>query len=99
VSLYFITDPAARLGIISAWTIAFGLSLRFLTSAKRAEIFASSAAFAAVLVVFVSGDLGGQGAGGNPISGTENANLTIHAATVTLFGGVATGDVSSQTGT
>jgi hypothetical protein len=30
------------------------------TNARRAEVFAATAAYAAVLVVFVSGDLGGS---------------------------------------
>ena len=59
--LYFVKDKGARLGIIAVFTIVFGLSLRLLTNAKRAEIYASSAAYAAVLVVFVSGDLGQPG--------------------------------------
>lgn len=45
--------------MISAFTIVFGLSIRFASNAKRAEIFGASAAYAAVLVVFVSGDLSG----------------------------------------
>ena len=47
--------------MIAAFTLLFGLSLRFLTNAKRAEIYGSSAAYAAVLVVFVSGNLGQPG--------------------------------------
>ena len=47
--------------MIAAFTVVFGLSLRLLSNAKRAEIYASSAAYAAVLVVFVSGDLGQPG--------------------------------------
>lgn len=56
-SLNFISDAGARLGTIAAFTILFALSLGLLTNAKRAEIFAASAAYAAVLVVFVSGNL------------------------------------------
>lgn len=60
-SLYFVSSPAAILSMISAFTIAFALSVGLMTNAKRAEIFAGSAAFAAVLVVFVSsGDLSGN---------------------------------------
>ncbi|KAM0418317.1 hypothetical protein ACHAPD_004676 [Fusarium lateritium] len=60
-SLYFVSSPAAILGMISAFTVAFALSVGLMTNAKRAEIFAGSAAFAAVLVVFVSsGDLSGN---------------------------------------
>lgn len=58
VALHFIQKAGARLGMIACFTILFALSLGLLTNAKRAEIFAATAAYAAVLVVFVSGDLG-----------------------------------------
>ena len=57
-SLYFVTMPAARLGMISAFTVLFALSVGVMTNSKRAEVFAATAAYAAVLVVFVSGNLG-----------------------------------------
>ncbi|KAF4467236.1 hypothetical protein FALBO_5895 [Fusarium albosuccineum] len=50
--LYFVSSPAAVLGMICTFTIAFALSVGLMTNAKRAEIFAGSAAYAAVLVVF-----------------------------------------------
>ncbi|KAF4971473.1 hypothetical protein FSARC_1701 [Fusarium sarcochroum] len=59
-SLYYVESPAAILGIICGFTILFALSVGLVTNAKRAEIFAGSAAYAAVLVVFVgNGDLSG----------------------------------------
>jgi hypothetical protein len=58
--LYFVQSPKARIGIIACFTSLFGISLCLLTNAKRGEIFGASAAYAAVLVVFVSGDLGGS---------------------------------------
>ncbi|CAG9975056.1 unnamed protein product [Clonostachys byssicola] len=58
LGLYFVTDRGARLAMIAAFAVLFGLSLRLLTNARRAEIFGASAAYAAVLVVFVSSDLG-----------------------------------------
>jgi hypothetical protein len=57
LGLYFVTDRGTRLGMISAFTILFALSLRCLTNARRGEIFGATAAYAAVLVVFVSSDL------------------------------------------
>jgi hypothetical protein len=57
-SLYYVTQPKARLGMIAGFTVLFAISVGLLTSAKRGEIFASAAAYAAVLVVFVSGNLG-----------------------------------------
>lgn len=59
--LYFVTNQSARLGMIAAFTMMFGLSLRLLTNAKRADIYGSSAAYAAVLQVFVSGNLNQPG--------------------------------------
>ncbi|EON62136.1 hypothetical protein W97_01355 [Coniosporium apollinis CBS 100218] len=60
VTLYVITSPKWRLGLIAAFTTLFAAAIGLLTSASRAETFAATAAYAAVLVVFVSGDLGGK---------------------------------------
>ena len=50
-------NPHVRLGLLAFWTVLFSLSVSILSTAKRSEVFASTAAYAAVLVVFVSGDL------------------------------------------
>jgi hypothetical protein len=42
--LYFITNTAAKLGTIAAFTAAFALSVGLMTNASRAEIFAATAA-------------------------------------------------------
>ncbi|EQB45488.1 hypothetical protein CGLO_15629 [Colletotrichum gloeosporioides Cg-14] len=55
--LYFVKSDAAKLGLIAFFTSLFALSVGVTTNARRAEIFAGTAAYAAVLVVFVSGDL------------------------------------------
>ena len=57
---YFVKDQKAVLGMLSAFVTAFGLSVGLFTNARRAEVFAAAAAYAAVLVVFVSGPLGGS---------------------------------------
>lgn len=57
VVLYFVTNPNARLGLVIAFILLFALGLSLSTSANRDSIFAATAAYAAVLVVFVSGDL------------------------------------------
>ena len=44
----------AQLAVIAAFTVAFAASVGALTNARRAEVFGSTAAYAAVLVVFVS---------------------------------------------
>ncbi|ORY06037.1 hypothetical protein BCR34DRAFT_490468 [Clohesyomyces aquaticus] len=63
VSLFKLrTKPdSVRLGSIAGFTAFFAITLGLLTNVKRAEVFAAMAAYAAVLVVFVSGDLGGSG--------------------------------------
>jgi hypothetical protein len=58
-SLYFVHNPYALLGILGGWTILFAVSVGWLTNAKWEQVFAATAAYAAVLVVFVSGTLGG----------------------------------------
>jgi hypothetical protein len=56
-SLYFVTNPDARVGLVALFTSIFGFSLCLLTNGKRGEIVGASAGYAAVLVVFVSEDL------------------------------------------
>lgn len=60
VHLYLISDPAAKLGFVTMYTLLFATSIYICTNARRVEVFAATAAYAAVLVVFVSGDLGGS---------------------------------------
>ena len=57
VVLYFISYPIARLGALSAFIILFPTTLATFTTARRHEIFVATATYAAVLVVFVSGNL------------------------------------------
>jgi len=59
VALYFITNPHLQLGLIALFMVLFAGSIGLLSNAKRSEMFAATAAYAAVLVVFVSGNLGG----------------------------------------
>jgi len=54
-----VKNPHALLGMLSGWTVVFAACVGLLTNAKRDQIFAATAAYAAVLVVFISGDLGG----------------------------------------
>ncbi|KAK1756527.1 hypothetical protein QBC47DRAFT_321849 [Echria macrotheca] len=56
IVLHVLENKQAQLGVISLLTVLFALSVGVLTSARRSEIFASTAAYAAVLVVFVSSD-------------------------------------------
>ncbi|OCL03677.1 hypothetical protein AOQ84DRAFT_433802 [Glonium stellatum] len=65
-SLYFVTSPGAKLGMISGFTVLFAISVGLLTNAKRSEMFAATAAYSAVLVVFVSGNLSYNNAAATP---------------------------------
>ncbi|TPX08264.1 uncharacterized protein E0L32_001840 [Thyridium curvatum] len=56
--LYKAKSDSVKLGLIALFTLLFAASIGLLTNGKRSEVFASTAAYAAVLVVFVSGDLG-----------------------------------------
>lgn len=58
VALYHERRPGVRLGILGAFTVAFAASVGLMTNAKRSEVFGTTAAYAAVLVVFVSGTFG-----------------------------------------
>jgi hypothetical protein len=57
VGLYWVHNPNAKLGMLSGLTVAFAGSLALFTNARRQDVFAATAAYAAVLVVFVSGNL------------------------------------------
>jgi uncharacterized PurR-regulated membrane protein YhhQ (DUF165 family) len=63
-NLYCVESNTKRLGIIAAYTAVFALCVGFLTNARRAEIFGACAAYAAVLVVFISEGIGGSGSPG-----------------------------------
>jgi uncharacterized membrane protein YhaH (DUF805 family) len=60
ISLYVTTKPSKKLGIVGAFIVLFAASVGLLTTVRKAELFAATAAYAAVLVVFVSGNLGSK---------------------------------------
>lgn len=57
-NLYYVDRDQVKLGLIAVYTFAFALSVSLISNARRTEVFGACAAYAAVLVVFVSGDLG-----------------------------------------
>ena len=63
---YYVRSPRVILGLIAAYTTAFAVAVGLLTNAKRSEIFAACAAYAAVIVVFVSSPIGGKVATSRP---------------------------------
>ena len=56
VALNYVHSQHWRIGLIAVFTVTFAGSVGLLTNASRAEIFAATAGYAAVLVVFVSGN-------------------------------------------
>lgn len=50
------SKPKTTMGLIAMFTILFATTIALVTNARRGEIFGATAAYAAVLVVFVSGD-------------------------------------------
>lgn len=63
-NLYYVTQDQVKLGLIAGYTVCFALSVSIVTNARRSEVFGASAAYAAVLVVFVSGGLSTRNADG-----------------------------------
>ncbi|KAK8084507.1 hypothetical protein PG997_005778 [Apiospora hydei] len=55
--------PALTLGLIVLFTFVFAGAILLMTQARRADIFVACAAYATVLVVFVSGDFVGGSQG------------------------------------
>jgi len=58
VVLYFVPNTLTRLLIVVGFTGLFALCLALTTRARRVEVFAATSAFAAVQVVFVTGNNG-----------------------------------------
>jgi hypothetical protein len=58
LALYFVNNPDARLGIVLAFIVLFASGLSIDSSASRDAVFAATAAYAAVLIVYVSGNPG-----------------------------------------
>lgn len=52
-TLDYVEGKGARLGILAAFTVTFAAVVGILTTARRTELFAATAGFAAVLVVYV----------------------------------------------
>ena len=44
ISLYFVTGPEVRLGLLTMWTVLFAFSVSVLSTASRSELFAATAA-------------------------------------------------------
>ena len=55
IALHCATSQILRIALVGVFTAAFAGSVGLLTAASRAEVFAATAAYAAVLVVFIGG--------------------------------------------
>ncbi|KAK8133175.1 hypothetical protein PG999_001348 [Apiospora kogelbergensis] len=53
IALFFVKDTLARLGLVCVFTVIFSLCMLTATHCRRVEIFAATAAFASVQVVFI----------------------------------------------
>ena len=60
VALYVVTNVHIRFGLIAVFTTMFATALNFLSNARLAEMFGASAAYAAVLVVFLAANLNNE---------------------------------------
>jgi hypothetical protein len=56
--LFYIRSPIGRMGALVAFTLLFSMTLSLVTNVTRAECFGITAAFSAVLVVFVGNSIG-----------------------------------------
>ena len=76
--LYYFRSPSVRLARVLASIVLFAVGVSISTAATRDNRFASTEAYAAVLIVFVSGNLGDTNTGSFFGSITGNAsNSTI----------------------
>lgn len=57
LALYFVENQDARLSLVIIFIVLFAIGLSISTGCSRDSLFAATAAYAAVLVVFVSGNL------------------------------------------
>ncbi|KAF1963508.1 hypothetical protein CC80DRAFT_530359 [Byssothecium circinans] len=57
VGLYFVENMRTRLGMSAVFTVLFAGTIAALTHTRRHDVFVATAAYAAVLVVFISGNI------------------------------------------
>lgn len=72
LALNFTSSPNARLGIAITFIVIFATGLGLSTGVSRDNIFVATATYSAVLVVFVSGNLGDVGNSGGGFGSSGN---------------------------
>lgn len=75
-SLHFVKNENALLGMPGVWTVLFAACVGLLTGARRDQVFAATAVYCAVLVVFVSGTLGGAQGSSDGVAIVGNCTCT-----------------------
>ncbi|KAG4423539.1 hypothetical protein IFR04_003362 [Cadophora malorum] len=90
VGLYWVESPRTKLGLLSGLTVAFAGTLALFTNARRQDVFAATAAYAAVLVVFISGNLTSERSetGTQPVNTTPPISTSIVLSMTTVSGSV-----------
>jgi hypothetical protein len=73
LALNFTTSPNARLGIAIPFIAVFATGLELSTGVSRDTIFVVTATYSAVLVMYVSGNLGDVGGPGSALESSGNA--------------------------
>jgi hypothetical protein len=73
LALNFTSSPKARLGIAITFIALFATGLGLSTGVSRDTIFVATATYSAVLVVYVSGNLGDVGGSGSSSGSSGNA--------------------------
>ncbi|KAF3929901.1 hypothetical protein AA313_de0201809 [Arthrobotrys entomopaga] len=63
IILYYIDSPGGRLATLCISTFLCGVVMAVFTTAKKGEVMGATAAYCAVMVVFVGSTLGGDGSG------------------------------------
>ena len=97
VGLYWVESPRTKLGLLSGLTVAFAGTLALFTNARRQDVFAATAAYAAVLVVFISGNLTSERSetGTQPFNTTPPISASIVSLMTTVSGSVTASATSS----
>ncbi|KAH7400465.1 hypothetical protein BKA64DRAFT_642608 [Cadophora sp. MPI-SDFR-AT-0126] len=97
VGLYWVDNPRTKLGLLSGLTVAFAGTLALFTNARRQDVFAATAAYAAVLVVFISGNLTSKGSdsGRQPVVTTSPVPTSTVLSITTVLSFVTASPISS----
>ncbi|CAD0084079.1 unnamed protein product [Aureobasidium vineae] len=99
LGLFFWESNTGRLILLSVTTMGFAVSILWLTTARRHDVFASTAAYAAVLVVFIGSTLQGNGSqsAANATSSKTRATRYLQPTRTYLTSGFGTEYTSNNT--